>query len=162
MSSSATNRDSNSCSPASGTLFGPDGRNQRHRPSKPTAPKGGVIARRSPALGRVHSRHRMMGDVGGFRTSGNHTAKTGRVGPGRNDSNLGMAEPKSDKFPLFFNANSEKWADFGLFSINRLRVVFGMPGALRRFGSLYPGAALGGPLADSRRGASPRVREVQA
>ena len=41
---------------------------------------------------------------------------------GRQDSNLGMAESKSEYFPFEINAHSEKIAKFDLLSTNRLAV----------------------------------------
>jgi hypothetical protein len=41
---------------------------------------------------------------------------------GREDSNLRMAESKSDKFSFEINVHSEKFEEFDLLSINRLAV----------------------------------------
>ena len=54
---------------------------------------------------------------------------------GRQDSNLGMAESKSDQFPCDMNTPFEKSAEYGSSSANRLTTISKCP--VHREGATY-------------------------
>ena len=91
-------------------------REQRLAPKKRRL---GTISARFPRQ-RLRSICLRFGNVASSQTPGNNSAETRTGWLGRQDSNLGMAESKSDHFFLVVNRHSEKTEKFSHNSINTL------------------------------------------